>query len=82
MVLESAFFAPLAITGRARQYGLHTDASHRFERGVDPELTRQAMERATALLLEICGGEAGEIVEAVSQENLPNAILSRLDAVN
>ena len=51
VVLEAAFFAPLAITGRARQYGLHTDASHRFERGVDPELTRRAMERATALLL-------------------------------
>ncbi|HDL4077579.1 TPA: phenylalanine--tRNA ligase subunit beta, partial [Mannheimia haemolytica] len=86
VVLESAFFAPLAITGRARQYGLHTDASHRFERGVDPELTRQAMERATALLLEICGGEAGEIVEAVSQENLPkrNTVTlrrSKLDSV-
>ncbi len=86
VVLESAFFAPLAITGRARQYGLHTDALHRFERGVDPELTRQAMERATALLLEICGGEAGEIVEAVSQENLPkrNTVTlrrSKLDSV-
>ncbi len=73
VVLEAAFFAPLAITGRARQYGLHTDASHRFERGVDPQLTRQAMERATALLLAICGGEAGEIVEAVSPEFLPKS---------
>lgn len=73
VVLEAAFFAPLAITGRARQYGLHTDASHRFERGVDPELTRKAMERATALLLEICGGEAGEIVEAVSSAHLPTS---------
>lgn len=86
VVLESAFFAPLAITGRARQYGLHTDASHRFERGVDPELARQAMERATALLLEICGGEAGEIVEALSEEHLPkrNTVSlrrSKLDAV-
>ena len=86
VVLEAAFFAPLAITGRARQYGLHTDASHRFERGVDPELTRRAMERATALLLEICGGEAGEIVEAVSEAHLPkrnNVTLRRakLDAV-
>lgn len=71
VVLESAFFAPLAIVGRARQYGLHTDASHRFERGVDPEAARDAMERATALLLEICGGEAGEIVEAVSEQYLP-----------
>ncbi|MDO4697686.1 MAG: phenylalanine--tRNA ligase subunit beta [Pasteurellaceae bacterium] len=73
VILESAFFAPLAITGRARQYGLHTDASHRFERGVDFELARKAMERATALLLEICGGEAGEIVEAVSPEHLPKS---------
>ncbi|WP_427838758.1 phenylalanine--tRNA ligase subunit beta [Actinobacillus pleuropneumoniae] len=86
VVLESAFFAPLAITGRARQYGLHTDASHRFERGVDPQLARDAMERATALLLEICGGEAGEIVEAVSEQHLPkrNTVTlrrSKLDAV-
>lgn len=71
VILEAAFFAPLAIAGRARQYGLHTDASHRFERGVDFELTHKAMERATALLLEICGGEAGEICEAKSDEYLP-----------
>ncbi|OOF41392.1 phenylalanine--tRNA ligase subunit beta [Rodentibacter rarus] len=71
VILEAAFFAPLAIAGRARQYGLHTDASHRFERGVDFQLARHAMERATALLLEICGGEAGEISEAVSEADLP-----------
>ena len=71
--LESAFFAPLAILGKARQYGLHTDASHRYERGIDPELQRQAMERATRLLLDIVGGEAGPIVEAVSEEHLPKA---------
>lgn len=71
--LESAFFAPSAIAGRARRYGLHTDASHRYERGVDPELQRTAMERATALLLEICGGEPGPIVEAKSDEHLPKA---------
>ena len=69
--LESAFFAPLAILGKARQYGLHTDASHRYERGIDPQLQRDAMERATQLLLEIVGGEAGPIVEAVSIENIP-----------
>lgn len=69
--LESAFFSPLAIAGRARRYGLHTDASHRYERGVDPELQRAAMERATRLLLAIVGGEAGPIVEAVSAEHLP-----------
>lgn len=69
--LESAFFAPDAIAGRARRFGLHTDASHRYERGVDPELQHTAMERATALLLEICGGEAGPIVEAVTESHLP-----------
>ncbi len=57
--LESAFFSPLAVAGQARSYGLHTDASHRFERGVDPNLAPQAVERATALLLEITGGEPG-----------------------
>tara|TARA_B110000495_G_C23031314_1_gene614288 strand:+ start:49 stop:2460 length:2412 start_codon:yes stop_codon:yes gene_type:complete len=69
--LESAFFAPLAILGKARQYGLHTDASHRYERGIDPQLQRDAMERATQLLLEIVGGEAGPIVEAMSEEHVP-----------
>ncbi|KKO46156.1 phenylalanine--tRNA ligase [Arsukibacterium ikkense] len=71
--LESAFFSPLAIAGKARQYGLHTDASHRYERGVDPELQRTAMERATALLLQIVGGKAGPIVEAVAPEHLPKS---------
>ncbi|GAB3016652.1 phenylalanine--tRNA ligase subunit beta [Bowmanella dokdonensis] len=69
--LESAFFSPEAIKGRARQYGLHTDASHRYERGVDPSLQRDAMERATELLLQIVGGQAGPIVEAVSEAQLP-----------
>ena len=71
VILEAAFFAPLAIAGRARQYGLHTDSSHRFERGVDFTLQHHAMERATALLLDICGGEAGEICEVVSEQYLP-----------
>lgn len=69
--LESAFFAPLAIAGKARQYGLHTDASHRYERGVDPELQTLAIERATELLLQICGGEAGPVLEAVAEKYLP-----------
>ena len=69
--LESAFFAPLAILGKARQYGLHTDASHRYERGIDPTLQHDAMERATQLLLDIVGGQAGPIVEAKSEENIP-----------
>jgi len=64
VLLESAFFEPLAISGKARSYGLHTDSSHRFERGVDPALQRRAMQRATTLLLEIAGGSAGEIIEA------------------
>ncbi|MEE2001295.1 phenylalanine--tRNA ligase subunit beta [Alkalimonas sp. MEB108] len=71
--LESAFFAPDIMAGKARQYGLHTDASHRYERGVDPALQRQAMERATALLLDIVGGEPGPVVEAVSSAHLPTA---------
>ncbi|RIY31125.1 phenylalanine--tRNA ligase subunit beta [Psittacicella hinzii] len=61
IVLECAHFAPLAIVNRARQYGLHTDASHRYERGVDPQMLLVAMERATQLVLEICGGEAGPV---------------------
>jgi len=69
--LESAFFAPLAILGKARQYGLHTDASHRYERGIDPTLQYDAMERATQLLLDIVGGQAGPIVEAKSADNIP-----------
>ncbi len=71
VLLEAAFFSPTALAGRARALGLHTDSSHRFERGVDPELPPLAMERATALLLEIAGGEAGPVVERLSREHLP-----------
>ncbi|MFT2090699.1 phenylalanine--tRNA ligase subunit beta [Paraglaciecola sp. 2405UD69-4] len=71
--LESAYFDPDLIKGKARQYGLHTDASHRYERGVDPQLQRTAMERASALLLEIVGGEAGPIVEAVDESLVPQS---------
>lgn len=73
ILLESAFFAPLAILGKARQYGLHTDSSHRYERGVDPQLQFDAIERATALLVDIVGGEVGPVVEAVSTEHVPAA---------
>jgi phenylalanyl-tRNA synthetase beta chain len=59
--IESAFFPPSIVAGRARRYGLHTDASHRFERGVDPELPRLALERATELLIDITGGKAGPV---------------------
>lgn len=71
LLLEAAFFAQLAVAGRARHYGLHTDSSHRFERGVDYNLARTAMERATGLLLDLCGGAAGPIVEVVSEADLP-----------
>ena len=64
LFLESAFFAPKAIAGRARRYGFGSDASHRFERGVDFGGTRRAIERATQLILDICGGQAGPVVEA------------------
>ncbi|WP_349969368.1 phenylalanine--tRNA ligase subunit beta [Pseudomonas caspiana] len=70
--LESAFFDQIAVAGKARSYGLHTDASHRYERGVDWQLARKAMERATGLLLEITGGEAGPVIEAVSEKDLPS----------
>jgi phenylalanyl-tRNA synthetase beta chain len=69
--LEAAHFAPSAIMGRARKLGLHTDASHRFERGVDPELPRRALERATELLLSIAGGRAGAVLVAEHAADLP-----------
>ena len=72
--LEAAHFSPAAIMGRARKLGLATDAAHRFERGVDPGLPRRAMERATALLIEVAGGKAGEVIEAALPEHLPQRI--------
>jgi phenylalanyl-tRNA synthetase beta chain len=71
ILLEAAFFSPTAIAGRARRYGLHTDASHRFERGVDPVAVIEALEALTTLVLSICGGSAGPVVEAVSPAHLP-----------
>ncbi|WP_089606021.1 phenylalanine--tRNA ligase subunit beta [Acinetobacter piscicola] len=69
--LESAFFAPLHIAGRARRYGLHTDASQRYERGVDFELPMIAMHRASQLIQELAGGEFGPITVAEKTELLP-----------
>jgi phenylalanyl-tRNA synthetase beta chain len=69
--LEAAHWIPSAIIGRGRKLGLHTDAGHRFERGVDPELPRQAIEVATRLLVELAGGSPGPVVEAVLPEHLP-----------
>jgi phenylalanyl-tRNA synthetase beta chain len=76
--LESAFFSPMAIQGRARRYGLHTDASIRFERGVDPSGQERAVERATALLLAISGGKAGPIVIAEDETTVPQRAAVRL----
>ena len=70
--LEAAHFAPSAIIGRGRKLGLHTDAGHRFERGVDPELPRIAIEHATRLIVEIAGGAPGPVVEAVLPQHLPS----------
>ncbi len=71
LFLESAYFVPERLSGVARSYGLHTDSSLRFERGVDPELQERAMERATALLMEIVGGEPGPIIEQRVPRYLP-----------
>ncbi len=80
VLLECAYFTPTAISGKARSYGLHTDSSHRYERGVDPQLQGRAMERATRLLLDIAGGAAGPVTEVVSPEHIeqrPEILLRR-----
>src|SRR5690554_4888576 len=69
--LEAAHFAPAAIIGRGRRLGLHTEAGHRFERGVDPELPRAAIEAATRLILRVAGGRPGPVTEAVLPGHLP-----------
>ncbi|WP_392384336.1 phenylalanine--tRNA ligase subunit beta [Marinomonas primoryensis] len=76
--LESAFFTPLALAGKARSYGLHTDSSHRFERGVDATLQEKAIERATALVVEIAGGQVGPITHTVNKASLPEAAVVTL----
>jgi phenylalanyl-tRNA synthetase beta chain len=78
ILFESAWFNPLAIAGKARNYGKHTDSSHRFERGVDSELQVAAIERATALILDICGGNPGPVSITESAEHLPTEIIIRL----
>lgn len=74
LFLESALFTMESIAGKARQMGLHTDSSYRFERGVDPELQAFAMERATQLICEYCGGQAGPMVECKSERDLPKQV--------
>lgn len=68
--LESAFFSPLAVAGRAREFGLQTDASHRFERGVALDIQKDAIEWATALILQAAGGEAGPVIEAEASDHI------------
>jgi len=77
--LECAFFNPRSIAGKARNYGLHTDSSHRFERGVDPTLQERAIERATQLIINIAGGSVGAITEVTTASTLPqrSAVLLR-----
>lgn len=83
LFLESAYFSPLAIAGKARAYGMNTDASHRFERGVDWQLQVKAIERATELLLQIVGGKAGPVTETVAEDHLPtvNQVKLRSDRI-
>ena len=71
--LECAFFSPMSVAATARRHAMHTDAAHRYERGVDYSLQSAAMERATALLLAIAGGRAGAVVEAGDAQHLPAA---------
>ena len=77
--LESAFFTPDTIAGKGRRFGISTDSSYRFERGVDYGRTRQALERATALVLEICGGQAGPVTEV--NGSLPTRVPTQLRLV-
>lgn len=74
VLLECAFFSPSALIGTARKYGLQTDASTRYERGVDYELQETALRRATSLILEIAGGSAARVIEARSPDHLPSPI--------
>lgn len=76
--LEAAHFDPLTLAGEARRYGLHTDASHRFERGVDAELPRHAIELATALIIEVLGGETGPVLEMTNAKHLPQRLAINL----
>ena len=82
--LESAWFNPITIAGKARNYGLHTDSSHRFERGVDFELAEKAIDYATALIQKYAGGKAGEVSRAIDVNSLPkrDAVKVRFYKIN
>ena len=79
--LESAFFAPAAIIGKSRQLGFSSDSSYRFERGVDFNATLEALDRATQLILEICGGQAGAVTEAKGELPARNPVKLRTSRV-
>ena len=81
VLIECACFAPAAITGVARSYGLHTESSLRFERGVDPDLQPRAMERVCELLEEIAGGECGPVVEVAAPATPAVPVTLRYDAL-
>ncbi len=81
ILLESAFFKPEIIAGKARSYGLHTDSSHRFERGVDTGLQVPAIERATELILQICGGKPGSVNEVTASSH-PDADIQKQPAIH
>jgi phenylalanyl-tRNA synthetase beta chain len=82
--LEAAYFPSISMAGKARSYGMHTDSSHRFERGVDPQLQVRAMHRATELLLEIVGGKAGPVIDVANAEFMPvsNQVNLRFSRIN
>ncbi|MET1253622.1 phenylalanine--tRNA ligase subunit beta [Aliikangiella maris] len=73
LLLEAAHWEPINIAGKARSYGLHTDASHRFERGVDYNMSAETIERATQLIIEIAGGQAGPIVDQIDDVHFPQS---------
>lgn len=74
ILLESAYFEPATIMGKARNLGLHTESALRFERGVDTELQAYAMNRATELIVEICGGQVAPIEQAICESELPQSV--------
>ena len=80
--LESAYFTAAAVAGRARRYGLHTDASLRYERGVDYALQERALERLSSLILQFCGGRPGPVVTSESPQHLPEPAMIHLKLAN
>ena len=78
--VEAAFWWPEAVQGRSRRYNFSTDAGHRFERGVDPALTVEHIERITQLIIDICGGEAGPMDDQVLRLPESPPVTLRVDA--